>query len=390
MSTRKKILIYSLAFLLMACNLFAPAATGVPGQTPIPTRGAQNAPSPAAQTLTSEPDSLGWMINAPANPIDLSVDLDTSRSVEAVISPEGGKLEATGADGTHYLLDLPAGSVVMDTLIRMTPVKTVSNLPLKEAATSWAVQLEPEGLQLLASASLTIQFPTSPPVIQQIPFQYQGNGQAFNLAAPVVNASVDTGVDANGIQLDIAHFSGYGVAKGYLAELEPVRQRLGGTVEDRLIAESARLLAIERQKMLLGSSDESVVVLDSEALKQLLDQYFNQVIPERIEAAGQPETAMACFKAVRTAGMVVFNGEQGPVPISPSDQFIRRDITAVGSWFYHFSEFPQMLKPVPRRAAPVGTGFAPFLVQECRRSLQAVFVAPIWQDIAVSLLVVHL
>jgi L-iditol 2-dehydrogenase len=62
-----------------------------------------------------------------------------------------------------------------------------------------------------------------------------------------------------------------------------------------------------------------------------------------IEAAGQPETAMACFSAVRTAGMVVFNGEQGPLPLSPSDQFIRRDITAVGSWFYHFSEFPQML-----------------------------------------------
>jgi propanol-preferring alcohol dehydrogenase len=62
-----------------------------------------------------------------------------------------------------------------------------------------------------------------------------------------------------------------------------------------------------------------------------------------IEAAGQPESALACFQAVRTAGIVVFNGEQGPLPISPSDQFIRRDITAIGSWFYHFSEFPQML-----------------------------------------------
>ena len=62
-----------------------------------------------------------------------------------------------------------------------------------------------------------------------------------------------------------------------------------------------------------------------------------------IEAAGQTASGMACFKAVRTAGMVVFNGEQGPLPLSPSDHFIRRDITAVGSWFYHFSEFPQML-----------------------------------------------
>jgi threonine dehydrogenase-like Zn-dependent dehydrogenase len=41
---------------------------------------------------------------------------------------------------------------------------------------------------------------------------------------------------------------------------------------------------------------------------------------------------------------VVFNGEQGALPISPSDHFIRRDITAVGSWFYHFGEIGRMLE----------------------------------------------
>ena len=63
-----------------------------------------------------------------------------------------------------------------------------------------------------------------------------------------------------------------------------------------------------------------------------------------IEAAGEPETALECFAAVRTAGTVIFNGEQKALPISPSDHFIRRDITAIGSWFYHFSEFHQMLE----------------------------------------------
>ena len=63
-----------------------------------------------------------------------------------------------------------------------------------------------------------------------------------------------------------------------------------------------------------------------------------------MECAGRQETAMACFSAVRTAGTVVFNGEQGPLPLSPSSHFIRRDITAVGSWFYHFSEFGAMLE----------------------------------------------
>ncbi len=62
-----------------------------------------------------------------------------------------------------------------------------------------------------------------------------------------------------------------------------------------------------------------------------------------IEAAGRPETALACFAAVRTAGTVVFNGEQGALPLSPSDHFIRRDITAIGAWFYHFAEFGRML-----------------------------------------------
>ncbi len=71
-----------------------------------------------------------------------------------------------------------------------------------------------------------------------------------------------------------------------------------------------------------------------------------------IEAAGRPETARACFHAVRTAGTVVFNGEQGALPISPSDQFIRRDITAVGAWFYHFSEIGRMLE-LYRNGLPV-------------------------------------
>ena len=63
-----------------------------------------------------------------------------------------------------------------------------------------------------------------------------------------------------------------------------------------------------------------------------------------IEAAGKEETALACFAAVSTGGTVVFNGEQGPVPISPSEHFIRRDITAVGAWYYHFFEYHKMLE----------------------------------------------
>ena len=63
-----------------------------------------------------------------------------------------------------------------------------------------------------------------------------------------------------------------------------------------------------------------------------------------IEAAGRPETALNCFAAVKTGGQVIFNGEQGTANLSISEQFIRRDITATGSWFYHFAEFHDMLR----------------------------------------------
>ena len=80
----------------------------------------------------------------------------------------------------------------------------------------------------------------------------------------------------------------------------------------------------------------------------------NRGVDAAIEAAGVPTTAQQCFKAVRRAGLVVFNGEQGPVELSPSEDFIRRDIRAVGSWFFHVGEFQAMVSLL-RRGLPVGS-----------------------------------
>jgi threonine dehydrogenase-like Zn-dependent dehydrogenase len=63
-----------------------------------------------------------------------------------------------------------------------------------------------------------------------------------------------------------------------------------------------------------------------------------------IEAAGRPETLRQCFAAVRPGGTVVMSGEQPQVQLSPSEDFIRRDITAMGCWFYQVGEFPDMLR----------------------------------------------
>jgi len=71
-----------------------------------------------------------------------------------------------------------------------------------------------------------------------------------------------------------------------------------------------------------------------------------------LECAGRQPTLFAALAAVRIEGTVVCVGEQGPAPISPSDHLIRRDITLMGSWFYHFSEYGEMLE-LYRRGLPV-------------------------------------
>jgi len=62
-----------------------------------------------------------------------------------------------------------------------------------------------------------------------------------------------------------------------------------------------------------------------------------------LECAGRQPTLLGALAAVATGGTVVCIGEQGTAPISPSAHLIRRDITLMGSWFYHFAEFPAML-----------------------------------------------
>jgi threonine dehydrogenase-like Zn-dependent dehydrogenase len=63
-----------------------------------------------------------------------------------------------------------------------------------------------------------------------------------------------------------------------------------------------------------------------------------------IECAGRPDTLRQCFAAVRAGGTIAVNGEQGPLQLSPSDDFIRRDVTMFGSWFYQYAEVPAMFE----------------------------------------------
>jgi len=145
------------------------------------------------------------------HPLDVQVTLDSEHSVTQAIGPDGGTLGATAQDGTQYTLTIPAGALLNDTDITMTPVKGMDNIPLSNKSLT-AVQLAPEGLNLLQPATLVIKATTPIPVKELVSFAYLGEGKDLHLFP----------LDGNPAEMtfQILHFSGYGTGQGNSSDLE--------------------------------------------------------------------------------------------------------------------------------------------------------------------------
>jgi hypothetical protein len=239
-----------------------------------PTTGEEGSATPALQ----------YVFQVPADPIGVTPILDSQQQAEAIIPVSGGVLSATGTDGSVFLLEVSADALTVDTLIRMTPLSSLEGMPF--GSDPLAVQLEPEGLQLYRVITLTITPAQELPIDQQIFFGYRGEGENLILANPVV--------DSPEIKMQLLHFSGYGVTKGFLADTASVRARIGGDAESRLQSALAEQLTRTRQEQLLGQ--ETSEPIDWESAFQ---QYEDQVVKPRIAAAG--ESCAAGRLAIQTA-----------------------------------------------------------------------------------------
>jgi hypothetical protein len=221
----------------------------------------------------SSATDLAWIYDTPYEPINVTPTLDESSRVEGLISVEGGSLSATGSDGTVYTLDIPSDSLLVETLISLTPAQNLSGLPFGEGKT-YSAQLEPEGLTFNNFVTLTIAPAEEIPLDQQILFDYEMDGQAVSMALPSLDPSV--------IQIHLLHFSGAGVTKGLLADMEPYRRRLGGDVEARMRSNIAEVLQVERQKQLVGLDSDIV-----EEFRSFIEEYIERVVKPRITAASE-------------------------------------------------------------------------------------------------------
>ncbi len=221
-------------------------------------------------TGDSPPDDVSEALDQNTEPVIATTTIDASRAATARIGPDGGSLTATGADGSRFLLEIPADAMIDEIEITMTPIESMDGLPLPDGLAA-GVQLEPEGMAFYDFVTLTIEPAVSIPVDHQLPIGTSGTTGAVYL--PLID------LDPDAIRLQLTHFSSAGLSKGLTSDLEPVRQRLGGDADARLNSLFAREVAWARQH---GQSNVDMV-----AATFLLDEYRKQVIEPRLKAASE-------------------------------------------------------------------------------------------------------
>ena len=157
------------------------------------------------------------------NPVTLMPALEDGSAVTAVVrAAEGGTIEATGPDGSTFILDIPATALIFDTEITMTPIAAVelANESGDTATLDGAigVQLLPAGLHLLDLATLRV----------------EPGGDAAEWAVIVSEAGEDARLypsttDGGTVEIPVTHFSEKVVVDGI--EIPPLVEDSTPTTE---------------------------------------------------------------------------------------------------------------------------------------------------------------
>jgi len=160
------------------------------------------APTQAAIDLKARAETLPWPLRPAPTGAYTPATVDADHAVSAKLGAAGGTISAQGADGTRYVLAVPADALVFDTVITMTPIVDVPALGAPRGAVR-GVELAPYGLQLLHLATLTITDAQGHDIGPGAAFGIDGAG--YGLAPTMMDPSPATTV------IFVQHFTVFGV-----------------------------------------------------------------------------------------------------------------------------------------------------------------------------------
>ena len=208
--------------------------------------------------------------------ISLEITLADDAAISQYVDEEGGVLELEGPDGTLYRLELPPGSLLSQQLITLTPLTGITNLQLSGGLKA-AVQILPEGLDLVLPALLTIT-PTTPFNPEEaVPFGYdEGSHSLYLMPAVELGESFQT---------YLSHFSVDGVGAGTQAEREAIASQPAASTADQYSSDTSEFLSDYY-------NEDGDIVPDQEAedalTLYLMTWWLDQVRPALVASVNSP------------------------------------------------------------------------------------------------------
>jgi uncharacterized protein YjdB len=149
------------------------------------------------------------VVRVPAQP--MVVTLEPAGARNAVIGQDGGAVTVTSSSGIRYTLTIPSGALLTAAPIVLTPVRSVTSLPLSGGFVA-GVEFAPAGLVFARPATLTIETNQRPSSGQiAVGLSYEGTTSPPDLAL----ARLTPG----GMEMPVSHFSGVTVGFGTSADL---------------------------------------------------------------------------------------------------------------------------------------------------------------------------
>jgi hypothetical protein len=265
-----------------------------------------------------------WLRSRP-EPVKLDLTLDRGRAVTKTITPRGGTLTATGADGTRYRLRIPPDALLSDARITLIPIVGVRGLPLAGGSVA-AVQLEPDGLRLMQPATLSVRTEQEVPVAERVAFGYYGAGEDAH--------RYPLEPDPKKIEMKLLHFSGYGF--GRAAPDDPGRLALQRATAYEARLQSRIAEAVDRDRQQDGGLSAETVAL----IQQSLIEYYDAVIRPLMRTAETDDRIAACCisrylgweRQVLLLGLDGDERDPAPAPDSPEGQLRQRRTEAQASY----------------------------------------------------------
>jgi hypothetical protein len=224
-----------------------------------------------AKTVTSSGPPVDF--TKPGKSFDVKVELDKAHTATNKVSPAGGSVSLTAADGSKFTLEVPPNAIARETEITMTAIKTLDGAPLDSNAPT-AVQLEPSGSKFKETLTLTITPATEIPIEKQTVFGYENDGKDYHLM-PVDSKSKE-------IKVKLLGFSAAGVGSSSDSAWASHLMIEASDASTRLLQKFGEVTQAERREVLLGHKEGASM---AELADPFIDAFYDQVVMPEMAAA---------------------------------------------------------------------------------------------------------